>query len=119
MGLTIDTMDGYRERMVALKLTGNQQIDEEEARMMGRKYMVWNIPRAATNEKLGRMAKAFFGSDFESSTVTMSKKLHPYAWFILKSAEGSLQHKAAGFEDVLQSVWPEIVVGNGVPHSSW
>lgn len=97
------TMDDYRERLIAMRATGNQEVDAEEAKHLDRKYMVWKIPDSLTQPVLELHAKDFFGSLYESCTVTISAAMHKYAWFILTDASMSTQLKAADFEAVLQS----------------
>ena len=99
------TTDDYRERLVCLKLAGNQQQDSQEAATSGRKYMIWSIPRSLVNTDLEAVAQTYFEGIFVESQVTVSAQCHPYAWFILSSATADSQQKAADFEAVLQARW--------------
>lgn len=110
--LELVTLDEYKERLLLAAQAGNQQLDAEEARTEGRKYMLWHIPRAMTAVELEATAVEFFGALYESSAVTMSAQLHPYAWMILTSTSHETMQAAADFEAVLQSKWgPDISVG--------
>ena len=103
--LELITLDDYRDRLVNLKLAGNQQVDTQEALTSGRKFMLWNIPRALNNTDLAIVAQEFFGDTFVESEVTTSAQCHPYGWFVLNAATNELQQQAADFEAVLQAKW--------------
>jgi hypothetical protein len=103
--LEMITLDDYRDRLVNLKLAGNQQVDTQEALTSGRKFMLWNIPRTLNNPDLAIVAQEFFGDTFVESEITTSAQCHPYGWFILNAATNELQQHAADFEAVLQAKW--------------
>jgi hypothetical protein len=43
MDMQLVTTDDYRERLAALKISGNQEVDAQEALLAGRKFMLWNV----------------------------------------------------------------------------
>ena len=103
--LQLITLDDYRERLVELKLAGNQEQDSQEVATSGRKFMIWSIPRSLTNNQLEALAREFFEDEFEASAVTISARCHPYAWIILVHSTLKQQQMAADFEAVLQAKW--------------
>jgi hypothetical protein len=102
-GLELVTLDDYRERLVALKATGNQEVDEAETKTEGRKFMIWQIPRTLTPEALEELLRCFFDTELEDLKITVSHRGHPYAWFVLATASQAMHNKAADFENVLQA----------------
>jgi hypothetical protein len=108
-GLLSVTMDDYREKALAARDTGNQELDAVEALTAGRKFMLWGIPRDLTTDTLAGAAKEFFGDAFETCEITLSQRCHPYGWVVLNTAEDSARDKAADFEAVAQSLWGHTV----------
>jgi hypothetical protein len=108
--LTLCTMDDYRERMVAMRLAGNQEMDAQEALTSGRKFMLWNTPRALDDDKLRTVATEYFGEALVESRITASNRMHLYGWIILKNASEEMQQRAADFEVVLQSMFPGVAL---------
>jgi len=102
------TMDSYRERAIAAKEAGNQVLDTAESASLGRKVMFWEVPRTLTAEMLQKVGAEYFGDDYESSDVTISRACHPYAWIVfsrLVESDDNFRIKVADFEAVAQSLW--------------
>jgi hypothetical protein len=102
------TMDEYREMAVEAREAGNQVLDSQEANSLGRKVMLWDVPRTLTPEMLHEVATAYFGELYESSNVTVSRNCYPYGWIIFTDAvleNDKARDLIADFEAVAQSRW--------------
>ena len=109
MGITLCTMGEYKEMLMALKDSGNQEDDDAESLTEGRKSMVWGIPRNITPTMFEDLCRKFLGPCLESFKVTISRKNFPYAWLVVDQPTKDRIDRLAALEIQMQKVWgPEV-----------